>query len=441
MILQSLGDALWILLFFPLFLICAYRLLPGFSRLLGEKRSYPQKAACLSRGKLGSLDAASTTLAATVGTGNIIGTAQAIAMGGPGAVFWMWAAALLGCCVKSAEIWFGQQNNRGAIGTISFALGQGVSRLYAYLAVLSTLFVGNMAQMNTVVSSLAFHSAYGTGCRFGLSLFLLVFLALALYRGISFLGRLCSCVVPFMTFLYLFSSFTVLHGNRGAIPASFRLILDSAIQPSAMLGAWGGVKVKTAILWGFRRGVFSNEAGLGTAGTVHSLVRSDHPERHALWGIWEVGVDTLLLCSISAVTLLGSGISIPYGSLPGAELWFQVFSGADVSFPVLPVFRICLLSFGLSTVLGSYVSGCLCARQAGIGEHRFRLIYLLCAVLGCCLPTDRIWLASDLINVLMSAPNLLSMILLAPNFAAGCEQTKNNREKQESALARRQRKV
>ena len=441
MILQSLGNTLWILLFFPLFLLCACRLFPGFIRLFGHQRSTPGLSVDPSGGGLGSLDAASTTLAATVGTGNIIGTAQAIAMGGPGAVFWMWAAALLGCCVKSAEIWFGQRNNRGAIGTINFALGPVFSRLYAFLAVLYTLFVGNMAQMNTVVSSLAFRRAYGPCFRFGLSILLLIFLVLALCRGISFLGRLCSCVVPVMTFLYLLSSFTVFLGNREAIPACFRLILVSALQPCALLGACGGITVKNALLWGFRRGVFSNEAGLGTAGTVHSLVCCDHPERHALWGIWEVGVDTLLLCTISALTLLCSGTAIPYGSLPGAELWFRAFSSVAVSLPVLPVFRLCLLFFALSTVLGSYVPGCLCARHTGIGERHFRLLYLFCAVLGCFLSTDRIWLASDLINVLMAVPNLLSMILLAPDFAAGCEQSKNNPEKLESALARGQRKV
>ncbi len=441
MILQSIGDNLWFFLFFPLFLLCSLRLIPGFTRLLERQGASRIQAAGPSRGMLGSMDAASTTLAATVGTGNIIGTAQAIAMGGPGAVFWMWVAALLGCCVKSAEIWFGQRNGRGAIGMISSALGERASRLYAFLAVLSALFVGNMAQMNTVVSSLAVQGVPALNCRIGFSLFLLFILCLALHRGITFLGKLCSFVVPFMTFLYLLSSAIVLYGNRGAITASFRLILSSALRPCALLGACGGVTVKTALLWGFRRGVFSNEAGLGTAGTVHSLVRTNHPERHALWGVWEVCVDTHLLCSISALTLLCSGAAIPYGSLPGAELWFRVFSIEATSFPVLPVFRLCLLVFGLSTVLGLYVPSCLCAQVTGLEEKHFRFLYLICAVLGCFLPTDRIWLASDLLNVLMAAPSLLSLILLAPEFAAGCEQSKNNAEKPESALARGQRKV
>ena len=164
---------------------------------------------------------------------------------------------------------------------------------------------------------------------------------------------------------------------------------------------------------------------MGTAGTIHSLVRTESPRRHALWGIWEVGADTLLLCTVSALTLLCSGAVIPYGSLPGAELWLRVFSRSFYLFKT-PVISLCLCFFAISTVLGCYVPGSLCARSTGIGEESFRRIYLLCAALGCFLPTDQIWLASDLINVLMASPNLLSMILLAPSFAAGCEQSKNN---------------
>ena len=429
MILQILGDQLWILLFFPLFLLCAILLLPGFLRLLKKCREVPAPDTESSKRKLNSLEAVSTTLAATVGTGNIIGTGQAIAMGGPGAVFWMWAAALLGCCVKCAEIWFGQQEGRGAVGTIRSTLGKQVSAFYAFLAVLSTLFVGNMAQMNTVVSSLGLNQSSRPGSRFVLGSLLVIFLAFAVYRGVSALGKLCSYVVPSMTAVYLGASALFLFENRGALPCSLRLVFSSALRPGAMLGACCGMTVRNAILWGFRRGVFSNEAGLGTAGTIHSLVDAAHPDRHALSGIWEVGVDTLLLCTVSALTLLCSGALIPYGTLPGAELWLRVFSRTSSFMAFTPIFGFCLIIFAVSTVLGCYVSGSLCAGAIGIGEDPFRLLFLLCAALGCVLPTDLIWLASDLINVLMATPNLLSMILLAPSFAAGCEQSKNNPEK------------
>ena len=429
MILQYLGDLLWILLFFPLFLLCAIVLLPGFFRLLTKRKAAPAHGTESSGRRLNSLEAVSTTLAATVGTGNIIGTGQAIAMGGPGAVFWMWVAALLGCCVKCAEIWFGQWERRGAVGTIRSALGKQVSSFYASLAVLSTFFVGNMAQMNTVVSSLGLNQSSRPGARFVLSLLLLLFLAFAVYRGVSALGKLCSYVVPVMTAVYLATSALILFENRGCVLYSLRLIFSSALEPGAMLGACGGMNVRNAILWGFRRGVFSNEAGLGTAGTIHSLVDTDQPDRHALSGIWEVTVDTLLLCTVSALTLLCSGALIPYGSLPGGELWLRVFSRSSSFLALVPIFALCLIFFAISTVLGCYVSGTLCAGSIGIGEDSFRRLFLFCAAFGCFLPADLIWLASDLINVLMAAPNLLSMILLAPSFAAGCEQSKNNPEK------------
>ena len=429
MILQSLGDLLWILLFFPLFLLGAILLLPGFLRLLTKCKTPPALDPQSSKRILSPMQAVSATLAATVGTGNIIGTGQAVAMGGPGAVFWMWVAALLGCCIKCAEIWFGQLEGRGTVGTIRSALGNQVSAVYAFLAVLSTLFVGNMAQMNAVISSLGFDQNSHPGSRFVLSSLLLFFLAAAVYRGVSTLGKLCSYVVPLMTAVYLAASALILFENRGSLLPSLRLIVSASLHPGAMLGACGGMTVRNAVLWGFRRGVFSNEAGLGTAGTIHSLVEAAQPDRHALLGIWEVGVDTLLLCTVSALTLLCSGARIPHGSLPGAEFWLQVFSSASSYRNMAPSFGLCLNIFAISTVLGCYVSGSLCAGSIGIGENSFRLLFLLCAVLGCLLPTNLIWLASDLINVLMATPNLLSMILLAPSFAAGCEQSKNNPEK------------
>lgn len=387
------------------------------------------------------MEAAFTALASTVGTGNIIGTGQAIAMGGPGAVFWMWVAAFLGGIVKCAEIWFGQRNGRGAVGTIRSALGKRFSAFYAFLAVLSVLFVGNMAQMNTLVISLGSIKSDDPAFRLTVSFFLLGLLAAALSHGVSTLGKICSYVVPGMTALYLAVSFIILFENREKVMPCFSLIVSSAMKPGAVLGAFGGMTARKAILWGFRRGVFSNEAGLGTAGTIHSLVHSERPERHARWGLWEVGVDTLLLCSISSLTLLCSGVAIPYGCLPGAELWFRVFSSSPAKISPALVLGLCLFFFGLSTVLGCYVPGSLCAMSIGIGEQFFCPLYLACAAFGCFLPTDRIWLMSDLINVLMAVPNLLSMISLAPFFAGGCEHSKNNPEKSGIALAHGQRMV
>lgn len=429
MILKSLGDLLWILLFFPLFAICSLCLIPGLGRLLAVRIREGKNKTLGNRGSLNGFQAAATTLAATVGTGNIIGTAQAIAMGGPGAVVWLWVAAVLGFSVKSAEIWFGQRTGKGAPGTISAAMGTHWAGLYALTAVLSTLSVGNMAQMNTIVSSLAAGPGSTALPRLLLSLSLLLLLSFTLCQGVEALGKTCSLLVPCMSLLYLLCASAVLFRNRDAILPALRAIKSNALQPHAIGGGLFAYGTRNAVLWGFRRGVFSNEAGLGTAGTVHAIMKGVEPDREALWGIVEIAVDTLLLCTVSALTLLCSGTKIPYGSIPGAELWVSLFTGAFSSRLPSVLFMLCLFSFGFSTVLGAYVPGSFCAAQIGLGMRSYRLLFLLCAALGCVLPTDLIWLGSDVLNVGMAVPNLLSMIRLAPLFWTGCEQNKNILEK------------
>lgn len=440
MIFQTLGDLLWVLLFFPLFSLCSLRLFPGFLRLLVAGSKAKGGSGKEEPGTISGRQAAAATLAATIGTGNIIGTAQAIAMGGPGAVFWMWIAALLGFSVKCAEIWFGQQTG-GAMATITAALGKSFGHFYALLSVLSTLLVGNMAQMNTVISSLTAVAPDRSCLPLVWSIILLLLIAISLFGGIRSLGRICSILVPVMALLFLACSFCIMFSDRENILPCLREILLDAWHPKAAFGASGGLALRSTLLWGFRRGAFSNEAGLGTAGTVHSLVRTADPDKHALWGILEIGVDTLLLCTVSALTLLCSKVQIPFGTLPGAELWFQVCSCSSKPAALTWILSLCLLFFGISTVLGCYVPGTLSAAWIGLDENRYRVLFLLCTVFGCFLPTELIWLSSDWINVLMAVPNLLSMVLLATQWEKDCEQSKNILENRDSSLARRERKV
>ena len=441
MILQTLGDLLWILVFFPLFSLCSLRLIPGFLHLLRGQRNSKGESRTENSGPINGRQAAAATLAATIGTGNIIGTAQAIAMGGPGAVFWMWLAAFLGFSVKCAEIWFGQRTGGGAMTTIDTALGRGWGRFYALLSVLSTLLVGNMAQMNTVMSSLTAVVPNVFHLPLVCSTMLLLLISFSLFGGVRSLGRICSVLVPVMALLFLACSFCILLSARENLLPCLREILLDAWRPKAAFGAVGGLSVRSALLWGFRRGAFSNEAGLGTAGTVHSLVCTENPDKHALWGILEIGVDTLLLCTVSALTLLCSKVRIPYGTIPGAELWFQVCSDSSEPAALTWILALCFLFFGISTVLGCYVPGTLSAAWMGLEEKQYRVLFLLCTVFGCFLPTEFIWLSSDWINVLMAVPNLISMVFLAPQWDKGCEQIKNNCENQESSLARQERMV
>lgn len=441
MIFNSIGDLLWILLFLPLFLLCSIRLFPWLFRMMrssegkGELQTDPPA-------EKNTFQAVSTTLAATVGTGNIIGTAQAIAMGGPGAVFWMWVAAILGFSIKSAEIWLGQHEGRGAVGTVQAGLGHIPALFYAFLSAASSLFVGNMAQMNTVLSALSGPASGQTGLpRILLGMTLVCLLTIALNRDLLSVGKLCASLVPFMTLFFLSCCCLIVGQGKSAIIPSLQRIFQDALCPKAVFGALGGFTSRNALVWGLRRGAFSNEAGLGTAGTVHALVQDGNPRRQALCGILEISVDTLLLCTVSALTLLCSGVKIPFGSMPGAELWLHVYACA-FPFPLSSMLlSICIFFFGISTILGCYVPGSICAGRIGISEKPYRIVYILCAVLGCFLPTDIIWRGADLLNVLMACPNLLSMLILCSGQNRECEQEKNNLEKQDSALAPGKRKV
>ena len=440
MVLDALNEGLWSLLFLPLFLVCSLCLLLRSGGIVYRRFGTVLRLPFDKHQQTGSVtpaQAASSSLAATVGTGNIVGTAQALAMGGPGAVFWLWIAALLGMTVKTAEILLGQRYRSGAMGYIKEAMGKGIALLYAGLAVFSTLTVGNMAQMNGAVSAIC--GAVGRdsqGLRLCTGAVLIGILAWALFRGKNGVIRICDKLVPPMAVGYLILTNSVLISFSEKISEVFRSILASAFTTRAAAGAAGGECLRQTILWGLRRGAFSNEAGLGTAANIHSAAGCDDLIRHGMWGAFEVFADTLILCTITAFTILCSGAEIRSGSLPGPELLQQALSvriGNGLSSACVAVF---LLLFGFSTVLGCAVGGQRCAewiagRKAGL---IFRWAYLSCALLGCLLPVDLIWQTADTVNVLLSVPNLLSLWILAPELQRMLRRKPPLDEKVESAI-------
>lgn len=412
MFLEQVNESLWSLVFLPLFACCGLLLLPSF-RL---------PALRISRGKdrndapgMRPWQAVSTALAATVGTGNIVGTAQAVAMGGPGAVFWLWCAAFLGCAVKYAEIYQGQRHG-GAVGYIRAALGKIPAKCYAVLTAVSALFVGNMAQMNAAVRALC----GGAGeravlLRLLLGLLLVGLLAVPIRGGAKAVGSSCEHLVPLMSALYLLVLGYALFRFRGRLPAVFGQILREAFHPRAALGAAGGLALRQTLLWGLRRGAFSNEAGLGSAANIHAEVRSDHPERHAFWGVFEVFADSFVLCTATALVLLASGVRIPFGTLPGSELLRDALAGIYGHGASYCFLSAALGLFGFSTVLGVYVCARRCVLWLG-GERAERMysrVFLACALLGCLLPLGLVWQLADTVNLLLSIPNLTALILLS----------------------------
>ena len=380
MFLEQVNESLWSLVFLPLFSCCGLLLVPRFR--LPALRISRGKDRIDARG-MRPWQAVSTALAATVGTGNIVGTAQAVAMGGPGAVFWLWCAAILGCAVKYAEIYQGQRHG-GAVGYIREALGKIPAKCYAVLTAVSALLVGNMTQMNAAVRALC----GGAGeravlLRLLLGLLLVGLLAVPIRGGAKAVGRSCERLVPLMSALYLLVLGYALFRFRARLPAVFGSILREAFHPRAGLGAAGGLALRQTLLWGLRRGAFSNEAGLGSAANIHAEVRSDHPERHAFWGVFEVFADSFLLCTSTALVLLASGVRIPFGTLPGSEL-------------VYVCARRCVLWLG--------------GERA---ERMYSRVFLACALLGCVLPLGLVWQLADTVNLLLSIPNLAALILLS----------------------------
>lgn len=378
------------------------------------------------------LQAASTALASTIGTGNIVGAAQAVTMGGPGALFWLWMAALLGMAVKYAEIYLGLLTRRpdgkgrflgGPMNYIRAALGPLAAGIYAALAALSALGMGNLAQCNTCVSALtgavqSFLPLDGNSrffLRLGLGLALALIATAIIGGGVRGVGRAMERLVPFMALAFLTLTGTVLFRHAGRLPAVLGEVFVGAFRPQAVLGAAGGLALKETIHWGVRRGAFSNEAGLGSAAIAHASARAEDPAEHALWGIFEVFVDTVVLCSATALAILCSGVSIPWGSVPGPELLGAALATVFGGRAAAVLLALCVGLFSFSTVIGCAVYGLRSAEYllGSTGAALYRGLYLACIPLGSVLSTAAVWTAADAVNALMALPNLAAVLLLS----------------------------
>lgn len=440
-ILEQVNSTLWTCLFLPCFLVCGLRLtlrcgalqFRRFGLALRLTVGRPSRGAEGS-GSVSPLQAASTALAATVGTGNIVGTAQAIAMGGPGAVFWLWTAALLGMAVKYAEIYLGVRHrqklpNGETVGGPMYyirALGSAfapLAALYAALAVLSALGMGNLTQVNGAVSAICravevFLPLSGSErfkLRLGLGLALALLTLAVLSGGVKQVGRASALMVPFMGLVFLGSTLTVVICHIQRLPAALGEILAGAFSPRAALGAAGGLGLRQTLLWGFRRGVFSNEAGLGSAAIAHAAARTDSPAEHGLWGVFEVFADTLVICTATALAILCSGVEIPWGSLPGPELLGTALATVFGEKGSALFLGACLFLFAFSSVLGSsvYGGGCLEYLFGRRIRGLYRAVYAFFVLLGSVLSVALVWAAADTVNVLLSLPNFIALFALS----------------------------
>ena len=386
-----------------------------------------------SDGALTPFQAVCTALAATVGTGNIAGVAGAIAIGGPGAVFWMWISALLGMCTKFTEVTlavhFREKNKDGDwVGGPMYYIKNGLGKKWMWLAYAFALFgvlavfgTGNATQVNTITAAinsalLNYHvisdKAVST-CSLIIGIAIAVLVALILLGGIKRIGNVTEKLVPIMALLYIILAFGVIFLNIGKVPSVFGNIISGAFKPSAVTGGVVG-SLFISMKKGVSRGIFSNEAGLGTGSIAHACADTRKPVKQGLFGIFEVFMDTIVICTLTALVILLSGVKVPYGSAAGAELTISGFTSVYGNW--VSIFTaIAMCCFAFSTILGWGLYGARCTEFLfGTKTIKpFMVLYSLVAILGATVDLGLIWSIAETFNGLMAIPNLIALFLLS----------------------------
>lgn len=390
-----------------------------------------------SAGSMTPFQAVCTALAATVGTGNIAGVAGAIAIGGPGAVFWMWISALLGMCTKFAEVTlavhFREKNKAGDyVGGPMYYIKNGLGKKWMWLAYLYAAFgvatvfgTGNATQVNTITtaidSALLNYDIISESSVDTINLIIGVIITLlvgaVLLGGVKRIGKVTEKLVPFMAILYIILGVGVIAFNFKNLPGVFQSIFEGAFHPSAFTGGIIG-SFFLSMKKGVSRGIFSNEAGLGTGSIAHACADTDKPVQQGLFGIFEVFADTIIICTLTAMIILCSGISVNYGVDAGAEL---TISGLVSTYGnAVSIFTaIALCCFAFSTILGWGLYGARCLEFI-CGEKvlkPFMIVYSLVAIIGATADLGLIWGISDTCNGLMAIPNLVALFLLSGTVA------------------------
>ena len=391
-------------------------------------------------GAVSPFNAMCTALAASIGTGNIAGVSGAIAIGGPGAIFWMWISAIFGMCTKYAEVTlsirYRERNKAGDwVGGPMYYIRNGLGKRWEWLGALFSIFgalaafgIGNMTQINTIAATVT--DTVDTLSKGALSIQLLnvlpwaisivcgIVAAVVLLGGIQRLADVCGLLVPAMAVLYIAASLGVVLLRLDAVPGAFASIITGAFSPASVAGGLVGVGIQTVIVKGIGRGIFSNEAGLGSAPIAHAAADVDQPVTQGMFGVFEVFIGTMVVCTMTAlVVLLGVGVNnIEYGTDTGAALairGFQAVYGQGV--PSILV-SICLSLFALSTVLTWALYGTRCVEFLfGYRASKvYQVLFCLVACIAGGVSLDLAWAIADTLNGLMAIPNLIAVALLSP---------------------------
>lgn len=373
-------------------------------------------------GEISPFNALMTSLAATIGTGNIAGVATAIFLGGPGAVFWMWMTALVGMATKYAEavlaVRYREEDERGKyVGGPMYYIQNGLGKKWKWLAVCFALFagiagfgIGNMVQANSIANAL---NANFSIPEWLTGVVLVVLVGAVLLGGIERIATVAGKLVPLMAVGYIAAGSLILIINVAEIPAAFGLIIKHAFTPTAATGGFAGAAVWAAIRFGVARGVFSNEAGLGSAPIAHAAAQTKGPVSQGLVAMLGTFIDTLIVCSFTALAILTTGAWT--SGKTGAALTSEAF---NIALPGLGgyLIAVALAVFAFTTILGwSYY--CERSLQYLFGVKiitPFRVCWSLAALVGATLKLGFVWLLADTLNALMAIPNLIALALLSP---------------------------
>ncbi len=378
----------------------------------------------LEEGAITPFQAVCTALAATVGTGNIVGVALAIATGGPGAVFWLWISALVGMVIKYCEVTLSQAyrttNDKGElVGGPMYYITRGMGM--KWLAILFAVF-GSFASLGIGASVQANALAGGVNATFGVSTRVIGIVVAALgaqifIGGIKRIANVTEFLVPFMSILYIVGALAVLVINAAEIPAAFGLIIKNTFTGTAATGGFLGASVMYACRIGMARGVFTHEAGMGSAPIAHASADNDHPARQGLWGAFEVFFDSIVMCTITALVILTSGLWFdPVLVGDTRAMSATAFENAFAGGRYIVTVGMCLFAF--ATIVAWYYYGEKCIEYLSRGSKAVRLgyqiIYTAMVYVGCVASLDAVWEFADLFNGLMAVPNLIALIVLAP---------------------------
>ena len=389
-----------------------------------------------SDGALTPFQAVCTALAATVGTGNIAGVAGAIAIGGPGAVFWMWVSAMLGMCTKFSEVilavHFREKNDKGElVGGPMYYIKNGLKKHWHWLAYLFSAFgvltvfgTGNATQVNTITSAIDTalynmniiadeNSSIVSTVNLIIGIVLAVVIALILIGGIKRIGHVTEKLVPFMALVYIILAIGVVLLNAKNVPAVFASIFKGAFNPASVTGGAIG-SFFMSMKKGVSRGIFSNEAGLGTGSIAHACADTRKPVKQGFFGIFEVFVDTIVICTLTAFVILCSEVPVNYGSAAGAELTISGFTstyGGWVS--IFTAVAMCCFAFSTIIGWGLYGTRCIEFLFGSKANKPFMVLYSLVAIVGATMDLGLMWGIAETFNGLMAIPNLIAVFLLS----------------------------